>query len=107
MTVVKTKIRQDPLINKVLFNSDTVRPYRSLAARAIRMYLSQVTRTVGHSVAASPATCTKFSRSDHHREVVLQQAVHLEAVMQAVHPSWVPREAPREHEHHYLDRESA
>ena len=89
MTVVKTKIRQDPLINKVLFNSDTVRPYRSLAARAIRMYLSQVTRTVGHSVAASPATCTKFSRSDHHREVVLQQAVHLEAVMQAVHPSWV------------------
>ena len=24
MTVVKTKIRQDPLINKVLFNSDTV-----------------------------------------------------------------------------------
>ena len=64
MTVVKTKIRQDPLINKVLFNSDTVRPYRSLAARAIRMYLSQVTRTVGHSVAASPATCTKFSNTD-------------------------------------------
>jgi len=53
MTVVKTKIRQDPLINKVLFNSDTVRPYRSLAARAIRMYLSQVTRTVGHSVAVA------------------------------------------------------
>ena len=37
MTVVKTKIGQDPLINKVLLNSDTVRPYRSLPARAIRM----------------------------------------------------------------------